>query len=293
MRVETLPNGTRLIDAGVKAPGSPAAGQLFAETCLGGLGHVRLAPRLLAGRPISEARVAVSSPLVACIGSQYAGWQIKKDRFFAMGSGPARAMAAAEPLFDRYPLKVRGERAVLLLETTTLPGADVAEMIAARCGVSPADLTLVAAATGSLAGTIQIAARSVETALHKLMELSFDLESIVAGSGSCPIAPGIADPLRAIGRTNDAVLYGAEVTLWVKAAARDVEAVAERVPACASRDYGGLFYDLFKAHGDFYKIDPMLFSPARITFVTAPEGRTITAGHLDETMLARSFGFEG
>lgn len=293
MRVERLSNGARLIDAGVRAPGSEAAGRLFSEICLGGLGKVRLAPRPIAGRTIRSAHVTVSSPLVACMGSQYAGWQIKKDRFFAMGSGPARAMAAVEPLFERYPLKVRGERAVLLLETTTLPEAAVAGMIAERCGVPPAALTLVAARTGSPAGTVQIAARSVETALHKLLELSFDLESIVAGRGTCPVAPGTDDPLRAIGRTNDAVLYGADVTLWVKAKAPDVEAVADRVPACASRDYGGLFHDLFKAHGDFYKIDPLLFSPARITFITAPEGRTISAGRLDETMLARSFGFAG
>jgi methenyltetrahydromethanopterin cyclohydrolase len=205
----------------------------------------------------------------------------------------ARALAAAEPLFERYPLAARAERSVLLLETATLPDEEVAARIAGRCGLAPPALTLVAAATGTPVGSTQIAARSVETALHKLMELSFDLESVVAGRGSCPIAPPIADPLRAIGRTNDAMLYGAEVTLWVRAGVAAIRDVLDSIPSCSSEDYGRLFFDLFREHGDFYKIDPLLFSPARVTFVSAPERLTFSAGAINEALLLRSFGLGG
>ena len=169
----------------------------------------------------------------------------------------------------------------------------MATLVAGRCGVATRDLTLVAASTGSLAGCAQIAARSVETALHKLMELKFDLTTMIAGVGACPIAPGTPDPLVAIGRTNDAVLYGAEVSLWVAADDRAIEAVLPRVPSCASKEHGRLFHDLFRQHGDFYKIDPLLFSPARVTFINASSGRVFAAGRTDEAMLLRSFGLAG
>ena len=288
--VSRLKSGARLIDAGVRAPGSHEAGRLYAEACLGGLGRVAVRARMLGPAVIPTAEVTVDMPLVACIASQYAGWKIAEGKFFGMGSGPARALAAAEPLFDRLPLKTRADETVLLLETDALPGDDVARKVATRCGIEPSRLTLVAAATGSLAGSTQIAARSVETALHKLMELGFDLSGIIAGCGTCPIAPGHPDMLQAIGRTNDAVLYGSAVSLWVDAADDALQAVVDRLPSRASRDYGRLFIDLFREHGDFYTIDPMLFSPARVTLVNRATGRVFSAGDTDEATLLRSFG---
>lgn len=292
VEVRELANGARLIDAGVAAPGSHEAGRLYAEACLGGLGRVAVGVRLLGPAALAEARVTVDAPLHACMASQYAGWKIQARKFFAMGSGPARSLAAAEPLFEKLPLRSRSDRTVLLLETPVLPGAEVAEFVAGRCGIEPSALTLIAASTGSLAGCTQIAARSVETALHKLLELGFDLTTIVAGAGVCPIAPGIPDALRAIGRTNDAVLYGAAVSLWVRADDRAIEAVLDRLPSSSSKDYGRLFYDLFKKHGDFYKIDPLLFSPAQVTLVNAASGRVWSAGAIDEAMLRKSFGID-
>ena len=293
VEVSRLADGGRLIDAGVRAPGSIEAGRLYAECCLGGLGRVGIETAPLGRATILQARVAVDQPLVACMASQYAGWKIQVGKYFAMGSGPARSLAGAEPLFEKYPLKSRADSAVLLLETGSLPGPEVARHVAARCGVPADRVTLIAASTGSLAGSIQIAARSVETALHKLMELGFDLGAIVAGAGSCPVAPGDPDALRAIGRTNDAVLYGARVTLWTRAGDQAIAEVVDRLPSSSSRDYGRLFYDLFRDHGgDFYSIDPMLFSPAQVTVVSAATGRVFSSGAIDERMLLLSFGIE-
>ena len=288
--VRVLPNGARLLDAGVEAAGSHEAGRLYAEACLGGLGQVAIGVMRLGPATLPEARVTVDAPLLACMGSQYAGWKIKVGSFFAMGSGPARSVAAVEPLFQSHPLRSHSDRTVLLLETSSLPGPEVAEFVAGKCGIEPARLTLVAASTGSLAGCTQIAARSVETALHKLLELGFDLGTIVSGAGTCPIAPGLPDPIRAIGRTNDAVLYGAAVSLQARADDRAIESVIDRLPSSASKEHGRLFYDLFKEHGDFYKIDPLLFSPARVTLVNAATGRVWSAGAIDEGLLMKSFG---
>ncbi len=293
VEVKRLANGARLVDAGVAVPGSIEAGRLYAECCMGGLGRVEVAAAALGGATILEARVAVDHPLYACMASQYAGWKIQVKKFFAIGSGPARSLAAAEPLFERFPMKSRSDSTVLLLETSALPGADVADHVAARCGLSPDRLTLIAAATGSLAGCTQIAARSVETALHKLLELGFDLTTIVSGAGTCPLAPGVPDPLRAIGRTNDAVLYGARVSLWTRTSNEAIERVIDRVPSSSSKDYGRLFYDLFKERGgDFYAIDPLLFSPAQVTLLNSTTGRVFSRGTVDEAMLRKSFGID-
>src|SRR5882672_2342184 len=147
--VNRLANGTRLIDAGVQAKGSIEAGRLYAECCMGGLGRVTVGPAALGEATILEARVAIDHPLFACMASQYAGWRIQINKFFAMGSGPARSLSAGEPLFEKFHLKSRSDSTVLLLETPVLPGADVAELVAARCALSPDRLTLVAASTGS------------------------------------------------------------------------------------------------------------------------------------------------
>jgi methenyltetrahydromethanopterin cyclohydrolase len=291
VEVGRLANGARLIDAGVRAAGSIEAGRLYAECSMGGLGRVTVGPAVLGEATILEARVAVDHPLVACLASQYAGWKIRVGGFFAMGSGPARSLSAVEALFEKLPLKSRSDGTVLLLETSTLPGAEVAEHVATRCGLPPDRLTLIAATTGSLAGCTQIAARSVETALHKLLELGFDLTTIVSGAGVCPLAPGDPDPLRAIGRTNDAVLYGARVALWTRGDDEAIERVIDRVPSSSSKDYGRLFHDLFRERGgDFYAIDPMLFSPAQITVMNCRTGRVYSRGAVDEGMLRKSFG---
>jgi methenyltetrahydromethanopterin cyclohydrolase len=293
VEVTTLANGTRLVDAGVRAQGSIEAGRLYAECCLGGLGRVTVGPVALGDATLLEVRVAVDHPLVACMASQYAGWRIQVKRFFAMGSGPARSLSAGEPLFEKLALKSRYDRTVLLLETSALPDADVAGHVAERCGLPADRLTLIAASTGSLAGCTQIAARSVETALHKLLELGFDLTTIVSGAGSCPLAPGVPDMLRAIGRTNDAVLFGARVALWVRTSDEAIERIIDRVPASSSKDYGRLFHDLFEERGgDFYAIDPLLFSPARVTVMNATTGRVFSSGRIDDAMLRKSFGID-
>ncbi len=218
--------------------------------------------------------------------AQYAGWQITGEKFFAMGSGPMRAAAAKEPLFAKIGCTEQADDAVGVLETRQFPPDAVCRDIAERCGVSPERLTLLLAPTASLAGSVQVVARSVETALHKLFELGFDLRRIESGFGTAPLPPAAADDLAAIGRTNDAILYGGEVTLFVRGDDASLEAVGPRVPSGASSDHGQPFAAIFERYDrDFYKIDPHLFSPARVTLCGLDSGRTFllrphaAAGH--------------
>jgi methenyltetrahydromethanopterin cyclohydrolase len=289
--VTTLANGTRLIDCGAKAPGGFEAGRVFAEICMAGLGKVAYAPVVLDGRWFPGVTVTTDRPAVACLASQYAGWRVDRDGYFAMGSGPGRALIRAEELYNDLDWDEHASAAVLCLETRDAPPAEVADFVAQRAGVPPSALTLVMAPTASVAGGVQIAARVVETALHKLHELDFDVRRVVAGFGSCPLPPVAGDDMKAIGRTNDAVLYGGQVHLTVDADDDDaLRDLVERLPASASSDYGEPFGKVLKdAEFDFYKIDPLLFSPAQIRLTSVSSGRSFEAGSVNLEVLERSF----
>jgi len=162
--------------------------------------------------------------------------------------------------------------------------------VAQDCGVKPEDLTIIFAPTQSLAGGTQIIARSLEVALHKVHELHFPLERVVDGMGAAPLCPPHPDFVTAMGRTNDAIIFAGEVQLFVTGPAGEARALASKLPSKASRDYGRPFAEIFKAvKGDFYAIDPMLFSPAKITVTSLESGESFQSGEIDLSLLDASF----
>jgi methenyltetrahydromethanopterin cyclohydrolase len=293
LAVTRLPNGVTLVDAGVKVSGSLEAGRLFAEVCLGGLAQVHFCELSFGDVGLPGVTVSVSHPPVACMAAQYAGWALKvetnKDEFFAMGSGPARALRCEEPVFEQLAYRDQAKVAVLTLEARKLPPEEATAKIAEKCHVAPDHLYLLIAPTASLVGSVQVSARIVETGLHKMLGVGFDIGTVLSGFGTCPLAPVAKDDLRAIGRTNDAVLYGGRAWYAVETNDTQIEAVLERLPSSASRDYGTPFYDLFQRYdGDFYRIDPLLFSPAEIYINNVASGRTFRAGGVSEGMIRRT-----
>ena len=290
--IHTLPCGTRLIDCGVQAAGSIAAGRRLAEVCMAGLGDVEIVRSGEGALTAFEVYVVTKQPIAACMASQYAGWEIKGDGFFAMGSGPMRAAACREELFQTIGHCEQADRCVGVLESGKLPPESVCVDIAAKCGIAPDRLTLLVARTASPAGTVQIAARSVETALHKLHVLGFDLKRIALGAGTAPLPPVADSDLKAIGWTNDAILYGAKVTLAISGGIEGLDAIGRQVPSCASVDYGRPFAEIFTRYDhDFYRIDPLLFSPAMVTFTdfNNPAAQSVSFGRLAPDILAESF----
>lgn len=287
----TLENGARVIDCGIAVPGGLEAGRLLAEVCMGGAGRVSFTLVDLDGLRLPGVHVWTDHPALACLGSQYAGWAIKPEGYFAMGSGPLRAIAGVETeLFNRLGYREPASgRGVLVLETRTAPNAAVAAHVAAKGGLPPDRLSFLVAPTASPAAGVQISARVVETALHKLLELGFDVRNVVTAFGTAPLAPLAKNDTRAIGRTNDCVLYGGAVHLTVRAEDEELQALVPRVPSSASPDYGTPFYDLFQRYGgDFYKVDPHLFSPAQVSLTNVKSGRTFEAGALNPAVLRQS-----
>jgi methenyltetrahydromethanopterin cyclohydrolase len=294
------PAGTVIADAGVDARGSLDAGVLIARICMGGLGRVALRANFDA-TPLwpTMLEVSTSAPVLACLGSQYAGWSLSATKeqtggkkFFSLGSGPARALAVKEPLFDELGYRDRHERGALVLEVDRLPPQVVIDKVLHDCGLAPDQLTLIVTPTHSVAGTVQVVARVVEVALHKVHVLGVPLDEIVAGTGSAPLPPPAPDGIQAMGRTNDAILYGGRVHLTVQ---HDeiAQRLADTLPSANSRDYGRPFADVFTAvNFDFYQIDPALFAPAEVWVSSLESGATYHGGRLDGGLLRKQWGGE-
>ena len=281
--------GATVISFAADGTGSSDGGIALAKICLGGQGLVELLDQTLADRPL--VRVEIDCPLAACMGCQYAGWPLSAGKYFAMASGPIRLLRGKEVVLEEYRLTQTDQVGVVVLEASKLPDESVIEVISKECGLPPSELLVCVARTSSIPGSLQVVARSVETALHKLHELKFDLSTVIHGVGTAPLPPATEDDLVALGWTNDAVLYGGQVELQVDTDDGEVAAIIEQTPSCHSVEFGKPFIDLFKHYEyDFYKIDPMLFSPAMITIRNQRTGSIFSAGQIRSDILEKSFG---
>lgn len=286
--------GCTVVDAGIAHPGSLEAGRLIAEICLGGLASVQLQtderfdPPMLAWP--TAIKVTSEHPVLACLASQYAGWALSHDKFFSMGSGPARALAQREALFAELAYKDAAPSTCIVLETDRMPPDQVIAKIVHDTQVPAANLTVILTPTTSIAGVVQIVARVLEVALHKAHTLHFPLTDIVSGSGVAVLPPLVKDFMTAMGRTNDAILFGGSVNLLVDGDDAAAQQLASNLPSSASKDYGLPFAQVFKAANmDFYKIDPMLFSPAKVSISNRQTGAVFDAGQLNASLLTQSF----
>jgi methenyltetrahydromethanopterin cyclohydrolase len=283
----TTVGGARVVDCGGAVLGGLQAGLQMARICTAGLADVSLQ----SGSEGPEIQLASDDPVRACLASQYAGWQIKTASYFAMGSGPMRAASGREAMFDHIPGREQPPCAVGVLESRKHPTDEVVTHLVKHLPATAEKLTLLVAPASSMAGTVQVVARSLETALHKLHELNFDQHQVVSGYGVAPLPPVAADESRAIGWTNDAILYGGRVVLWVRADDEILDQIGPKVPSSSSADHGAPFAEIFKRYGgDFYKIDPMLFSPAVIEFRNLKTGRAHRFGRTEPDLLRRSYG---
>jgi methenyltetrahydromethanopterin cyclohydrolase len=280
-----------VIDAGIHVRGSLEAGRLYAEACMSGLGKVDFVHYNEGALTMPGLSVTVSKPVLACLASQYAGWQIAEKDYFAMASGPGRVMRGKEPLLEELGYREQAEKIVLLLESDKLPSQEVLQKIAESCGVESASLYVLVAPTRSIVASVQVAARVVETGMHKMHECGFDVTTVVTGWGTVPLPPVGSNMLEAMGWTNDAVLYGGNVWYAVETDDDSILEVLEKLPSSAATDFGTPFAELFKQYdGDFYRIDPLLFSPARIMVNNLSTGKVFHAGDLATEVLRAEWG---
>jgi methenyltetrahydromethanopterin cyclohydrolase len=300
LNIQTLDNGCRLIDAGINVTGGLEAGRIITEICMGGMGKVSLSHSTYTEQWPLTVNVHANNPVLACLGSQYAGWSLSHEKYYALGSGPARAMATktkdgvvlpVEELYKELAYRDQAETAVLVIENDKLPPVEIVDKVAKACGLAADKLTIIITPTSSLAGCVQVVGRVLEVAMHKAHALHFPLEHIVDGSGSAPVCTPHPDFVQAMGRTNDAILFAGLVQLYVKGTDEAAEKLAQELPSSTSKDYGKPFAKVFKEYEyDFFKIDPMLFSPASVIVTAVESGKSFRAGRLDNALLNLSFG---
>ncbi len=298
--VQKLQNGCTIIDAGIDVPGGLEAGRIITEICMGGMGTASISQSAYTENWPLTINVHATNPVLACLGSQYAGWSLSHEKYYALGSGPARAMATkqkdgetvpVEELYKELEYQDSADTTALVIENDKIPPVEIIEKIALACGVPADKLTIIVTPTSSLAGGVQVVGRVLEVAMHKAHELHFPLENIIDGTGSAPICPPHPDFVKAMGRTNDAILFAGQVHLFVKGSDEDAEKLAKALPSSTSKDYGKPFAEIFKAcNYDFFKIDGMLFSPASVIVTAVESGNSYRAGKLDNALLDQSFG---
>ncbi len=285
-------NGVRILDAGLHCKGSILAGIKIAEICMGGLGNISLGMDYTRRIP-STVYVNSSVPVIACLSSQYAGWSlsvVKEDNagkpFNCLGSGPARVLANREDLIKEIAYSEISQKGVLILEVASYPPRKIIDKIINDCRLNPENLVLIITPTTSLAGTTQVVSRVLEVAMHKLHALKFPLENVVEGFANAPLPLPSNNFLEAMGRTNDAILYGGLVQLIVSGSDSECENLAMALPSSNSKDYGKSFAEIFKSVSyDFYNIDPMLFAPAKVMISNLDSGKSWIGGKLNLSLL--------
>lgn len=287
--------GATIVDMGLKAPGGWEAGLILSKICLGGLGEVKLTSFSIGDLIIPAVMVYTDYPVESCMASQLAGWRIKVGDFFANASGPARALARKpRKLYEELGYVEASDEAVLVLETESYPNEDVIKFISESTGVKPENTYLVLASSSSIAGSVQISARIVETGLHKFHTLGFNIKSIKYGFGVCPIAPLHPNPMVMLGKTNDMLLYGGS-TFYIVDFEDDVKLkeFVDKAPSSTSKDYGKSFTELVLQIGvEFlFKLDPSVFAPAIVMVNNSKTGSTFKSGFINYEVLKKAIGF--
>ena len=300
--VEKTPSGATLVDAGIKSEGGFLAGEMVTEICLGGYGKASVTPVQYGDMILPSVFVQTDHPALSTLASQFAGWRIKGEDFSAIASGPARALALKpKDLYEKLNYREEATEAVLVLETEKRPPETVIQQIAEKCNVTPKNLFLIMFSTTSLAGATQVSGRIVETGLHKLERLGLDPLTVKHAWGYAPIVPLHPRSDEAMGRTNDAILYGGTANYIVtNEDDTKLENLVKLAPSSASKmlqearklaEKSPRFLDLFKEAGfDFYKIDPDIFAPAVMVVNNPLTGKTFRAGTLDIDALKSSLG---
>ena len=287
--------GATIVDAGVKASGGFQAGKKLTELCMGGAGKAQLGFKTYGDLTFPSITVSSDHPAIAMLGSQFAGWRIKEpDGSIAIGSGPVRALALKpKDVFEEIGYKDVSDKAVITLESNTLPSDVLIEKVTTASGVSATNLIVVVAPTASIAGLTQVAGRVVEVGIHKLRTLGLSPKVIRYATGYAPIPPLGTDFEVAMARTNDAILYGGTVYCTVDYDDETaLQKIVDQAPSMASKDYGKPFLQIFReADKDFYKIDHGLFAPAVIMINNAKTGRTFKTGQINPKILSESLGF--
>lgn len=293
-KVFKLACGATVVDMGLECKGGWEAALLFTRVDIGDLGIVQYGTFPLDEHySFASIEMFIDEPLVACMGSQIAGWKLGEGDYATIGSGPARATAhhPTDWYFEMTDYKDNWHEAVICLQDIKYPSDEMALDVAQSCGVKPEDLYILTSPSTCMVATVQVSARMLEQSCHKMFEKNFDAGQVVHARGRAPIAPFCKDELKTMGRINDALIYGSEVELWVDSTDEKIqEVIWKLVGVTSSPNYGEDFEKIFvDADKDFFKIDHDVHSLAKVQIHNINSGKAFRAGEINYDVLKRSF----
>lgn len=275
-------DGATVIDCGVGVLGSQQAGLLFSRIAMGGMGCVQLGWQKLEEELWPVVQVRTDHPSAACLGCQHTNWIIEKGSFNATAFGPGWLLSQLEDEHSEY--------AILCMEGRELPSPEVVSWVARHCHVDNESIYILIAPTASIVGSIQMASRSMETGLYKMQNMGYPVQRVISSQGTCFLSPASRDDRQALGRTNDAIIYGSISHYTIDDTTDSLQAILNQIPSSSAADYGQLFGLLFQRYGNFYNIDSNLFGPSAVSLSSTQSGEVLKSGHLRPDLLQASFG---
>jgi methenyltetrahydromethanopterin cyclohydrolase len=290
IEIETTTAGATVIDMGQRVPGSWEAGRLYAEITMGGLGSVSFGDFELAGHHLRSVLVSTEHPVEACWVAQKHADRRSGDPDDVILAGPAKALLVPiDPSVAQAGYQEMHRQAVAPLQLERRVTDDDIAWLARACQLPPRDIFVLVAPTPSLVCAIQVVARSVDNAMHRLHSAGLELTSIESLRGSAPVPPRADDELSALGRINDSLMYGTQVHAQVRYSG-DLSAVATQVASQPPASRGRPFLDILAAaDNDFHNVPLDVFCIAEMSITDIDSGSSATAGDLDYDLLATSF----
>ncbi len=225
--------GERRIDLGASVHGGLEAGRRLGEICMGGLGTVSITSASGLERWPLGVVVHSTNPVIACLGEPVrrldhpgAGDAVSSPsarvpRARSRASRSSTRSSATSIITTRRPSSSRATR-------RRRPPSRARSRRPAACNppISPFS-TRRRAASPAPCRSRPACSRSRST---RRMRCTSRFEHIVDGFGVAPIAPPIPDFVKAMGRTNDAIIYGGRIQLFVRGPDDAAKKLADAAP---------------------------------------------------------------
>jgi methenyltetrahydromethanopterin cyclohydrolase len=285
-----LENQATVIDCGIKSPGSIGAGIILASISLGGLGKISVVPAIIDEYYIHFSQAYINRPSIACLGSQKPAWKLKIEGYNGTAYGPARAISQKpKAIYTAIDYSDDSETAIINIESMALPGEKEIDAIAKQCNTDPECVVALVAPANSIASSVVNSTRTVEWAMNRLFQLGYNINDIITASSATPIAPIRSDEHEFLGSSFDSISYYGMAQIYAKCH----DDRFKEATSISSKSYGKGFMTLVKeSQGDLSKVDPAMFSPARLIVNGVQDGTLQGYGKLNAAMLMASYGLK-
>lgn len=287
-----LTNGAVVIDMGIHYPGSWSAADYFVKVGLGGLGQLTFNTYQLNDFLIPAVQIMVTNPLIAEMASHVAYWKINYQGKNIVISGPIRSIKGSD-VFARATTyrDVAATKAVACIQTTEIPGEELAELLASEIGLPVNSLYILVAKTASIVGAVQVCARNVEQTLPTLYDRGFDLARIVQAEGITPVVAIVDDEEVAYGHVNDCLIYGQETNIYVRCQDEELIQILDDIPFIKNRGiYGTSFQELFKRCRNDWALVPRDWdAPCQVNLINLATGNIFSTGSRHLGILTSDF----